>query len=93
MTHVQQVPQYQSAPQQQTRDKPGEFQRTKPPTFTYSVEPMDADVWLKTVEKKQQVVQCNNRENILFAAHQLVGPAVDWWEAYVEAHEEPETIN
>jgi hypothetical protein len=28
----------------------------------------------------------------LFAAHQLVGPAADWWDAYVEAHEEPETI-
>jgi hypothetical protein len=30
---------------------------------------------------------------ILFAAHQLVGPAADCWDAYVEAHEEPETIN
>jgi hypothetical protein len=29
----------------------------------------------------------------LFAAHQLVGPATDWWDAYIEAHEEPETIN
>jgi hypothetical protein len=29
----------------------------------------------------------------LFAAHQLVGPAADWWDAYVDAHEEPETIN
>jgi hypothetical protein len=26
-------------------------------------------------------------------AHQLVGPAADWWDAYLEAHEEPETIN
>jgi hypothetical protein len=25
--------------------------------------------------------------------HQLIGPAVDWWDAYVEAHEEPDTIN
>jgi hypothetical protein len=23
----------------------------------------------------------------------LEGPAVDWWDAYVEAHEEPESIN
>jgi hypothetical protein len=29
----------------------------------------------------------------LFASHQLVGPTVDWWDAYVEAHEEPESIN
>jgi hypothetical protein len=54
---------------------------------------MDADDWLKTVEKKLQVIQCNNSEKVLFAAHQLVGPATDWWDAYVQAHEEPETIN
>jgi hypothetical protein len=39
------------------------------------------------------VVQCNNREKVLLASHQLLGPAVDWWDAYVEAHEEPESIN
>jgi hypothetical protein len=54
---------------------------------------MDADDWLKTIEKKLYVVQCNNREKVLFASHQLEGPAVDWWDAYVEAHEEPESIN
>jgi hypothetical protein len=54
---------------------------------------MDADDWLKTIEKKLQVVQCNNREKVLFALHQLEGPAADWWDAYIEAHEEPESIN
>jgi hypothetical protein len=54
---------------------------------------MDADNWLRTIEKKLQVVHCTNRERVLFAAHQLVGPTIDWWDAYVEAHEEPETIN
>jgi hypothetical protein len=54
---------------------------------------MDTDDWLKTIEKKLQVVQCNNREKVLFTSHQLEGPAVDWWDAYVEAHEEPESIN
>jgi hypothetical protein len=51
------------------------------------------DDWLKTIEKKLQVVQCNNREKVLFASHHLVGPAADWWDAYVEAHEELESIN
>jgi hypothetical protein len=54
---------------------------------------MDANDWMKTIEKKLQVVQCNNREKVLFASHQLVGPAADWWDAYVEAHEEPKSIN
>jgi hypothetical protein len=54
---------------------------------------MDVDDWLKIVQKKLQVVQYNNRERVLFAAHQLVRPTVDWWDVYVEAHEEPKTIN
>jgi hypothetical protein len=35
-----------------SRDRLGDFQCTKPPTFSNSVEPMDADYWFKTVEKK-----------------------------------------
>jgi hypothetical protein len=41
------------------------------------VEPMDTDDWLKSVEKKLKVVQCNNCHI----------------SAYVEAHEEPESVN
>jgi hypothetical protein len=54
---------------------------------------MDADDWMKTIEKKLQVVQCNNREKVMFASHQLEGLVADWWDAYVEAHEESESIN
>jgi hypothetical protein len=85
--------QNQQAPQPQQRDKLGDFQRTKPPSFSHCVEPMDADDWLKTVEKKLQIVQCNNREKVLLASCHLTGPAADWWDAYVEAHEEPDSIN
>jgi hypothetical protein len=38
------------------RDRLGDFLRTKPPSFSYVVEPMDADDLLKSVEKKLQVV-------------------------------------
>jgi hypothetical protein len=34
MANMRQTPQYQPAPQQQPHDKLGEFQRTKPPTFS-----------------------------------------------------------
>jgi hypothetical protein len=81
------------APPPLPRDRLGDFQCTKPPTFSHSIEPMDADDWLKTVEKKLQVVQCNNRERVLLASHQLTGPAADWWDASIEAHAEPDTIN
>jgi hypothetical protein len=64
------------APPQQ-RDRLGDFQRTKPPIFSYVVEPMDADDWLNSIEKKLQVVQCNNCEKVLLASHQFSGPAAD----------------
>jgi hypothetical protein len=38
-------------------------------------------------------MQCNNHEKVLIASHQLSCPVVDLWDAYVEAHEEPESIN
>jgi hypothetical protein len=39
------------------RDRVGDFQHTKLPIFSYPMEPMNADEWLKFVEKKLQVVQ------------------------------------
>jgi hypothetical protein len=93
MDSMQQAQGHQPVPQPQPRDKLEEFQRTKPSTFSHSIEPMDADDWLKTIEKKLQVVQCNNREKVLFASHQLEGPAVDWCHTYIEAYEEPKSIN
>jgi hypothetical protein len=81
------------APPFPPRDRLGDFQCTKPPTFSHAVEPVDANDWLKSVEKKLQVVQCNNHEKVLLASQQLSGLAADWWNAYVEAHEEPESIN
>jgi hypothetical protein len=68
-------------------DRLGDIQRTKPPIFSYVVELMDADDWLKSDEKKLQVMQCNNREKVFLASHQLSGPTADWWDAYVEAHD------
>jgi hypothetical protein len=65
------------APPPQPRDRHGDFHRTNLPTFSHAVEPLDADHWLKSVEKKLQVAQCNNYENVLLASHQLSGLVVD----------------
>jgi hypothetical protein len=46
-----------------------------------------------SIEKKLQVVQCNNHEKLLLSSHQFSGPVADWWDAYVEAHEKPESFN
>jgi hypothetical protein len=75
------------------RDRLQDFQCTKSLTISHAVELMDADDWLKSVEKKLQVVQCNSLEKVLLASHQLSNPAANWCDAYMEAHGEPESIN
>jgi hypothetical protein len=44
------------APPPPPRDRLGDFQCTKPSTFSHAMELMDANDWLKSVEKKLQVV-------------------------------------
>jgi hypothetical protein len=47
---------------------------------------MEAGDWLKSIEKKLEIAQCNDHEKLLFAAHQLFGTAADWWETYRNSH-------
>jgi hypothetical protein len=51
----------------------GEFLRTRPTTFSQAKDPMEAEDWLKGVEKKLMIAQCTDHEKVLFAAHQLYG--------------------
>jgi hypothetical protein len=37
-------------------------------------------------------VQCNDREKVLFASGQLVGEASEWWNSYIDEHEQPHSI-
>jgi hypothetical protein len=43
LANMHQAQGHQLAPQPQLRDKLGEFQQTKSPIFSHSIEPMDAD--------------------------------------------------
>jgi hypothetical protein len=63
-----------------------------PPTYSHSTDPLDADDWLKTVTKKLEIVQCTDREMVLYAAGRLVGQAGDWWDAYATAHPNRQNI-
>jgi hypothetical protein len=69
-----------------------EFLRTRPTTFSQAKDPMDAEDWLKGVEKKLVIAQCSDREKVLFAAHQLYGTAANWWETYCNTHVDVNTI-
>jgi hypothetical protein len=69
-----------------------EFLRTHPTTFSQDKDPMDAEDWLKGVEKKLVIAQSTDREKVLFVAHQLYGTAANWWETYCNTHANADTI-
>ena len=63
-----------------------------PPTYSHSVDPLDADDWLKVTTKKLDITQCNDREKVLYASGCLEGSAADWWDGYTDAHANANTI-
>jgi hypothetical protein len=70
----------------------GEFLRTRPPVLTQVNDPLEADDWLKTMEKKLMIVRCSDREKVMFAAHQLAGPCSDWWDTYSSTYQDADAI-
>jgi hypothetical protein len=45
----------------------------KPPTFTSLPDPLDADDWLKSIEKMLNIAQCSDQEKVLYASGRLTG--------------------
>jgi hypothetical protein len=88
----QQVPLPPPPPTVAPCDKHREFMSHKPPTFASSPDPLDADDWLKSIEKMLNIAQCSDREKVLYASGRLTGPAADWWDSYTAAHDAADTI-
>ena len=75
-------------PPQQSRDRRAEFLRGHPPMFSHTSDPLQADDWLRAVERQLDIAQCDDRERVLYAAGQLRGAALDWWESHrIQDHE------
>jgi hypothetical protein len=66
-----------------------EFLRTKPPTFGGSVNPLDADDWLRAILRELEPFHCEDRDKVLLATNQLTGTALAWWENYYAAAKIP----
>jgi hypothetical protein len=75
------------------RDRHREFMSPKPPTFSHSPDPLQADDWIKTVDKMLNLAQCTDREKVLYASGRLEGTTADWWDAYTAAHDNPDAIS
>ena len=69
-------------PPPQARDRHAEFLRGHPLTFYHTSDPLQADDWLHAVECQLDIAQCDDRERVLYAAAQLRGAALDWWESH-----------
>jgi hypothetical protein len=82
----------QQAPPPPHQSLLAEFLRTRPTTFSQAKDPMDAEDWLKGIEKKLVIAQCTDREKVLFVVHQLYGTATNWWETYCNTHVNVDTI-
>ena len=70
---------------QTMNDKLTAFLRTKPPTYAGSSNLLDADDWLCVIQRKLEPFECQDRDKVLLAAHQLTGSALAWWENYCAA--------
>ncbi|WVZ76764.1 hypothetical protein U9M48_024706 [Paspalum notatum var. saurae] len=90
MHQVQQQP--PPPPPPQPRDRHAEFLKGHPSVFTHSADPMDAEDWLRAVERELDVAQCTDQEKVLYGPHQLRGAAQQWWKSYRLAHNNPNTI-
>jgi hypothetical protein len=53
---------------------------------------MDAEDWLRTVERELHTAQCDDREKVLYGPRLLRGATQSWWESYLATHAHPDAI-
>ena len=59
-----------------------DFIKLYPPKFNHSVEPLDADDWLRSITHKLRSVNVAEANKVTYAAYHLEGPASLWWENF-----------
>src|SRR3954469_13474500 len=57
-----------------------DFILLKSPVFRCSSEPLEADDWLHSIERKLVTSHVAPDDRVIFAAYFLEGAAVEWWE-------------
>ena len=53
------------------RDKLGEFLKGRPLVFSHATNPLEADDWLRVVERQLNIAQCDDQQKVLYALGQL----------------------
>ena len=75
-----------NAPPPPPVDRLARFLSLKPTKFSSSSEPIEADDWLRSINKNLVTCECTDAEKVRFTAHLLEGPAATWWEIYQVTH-------
>src|SRR4051812_49058570 len=60
-----------------------DFIHLRPPVFSYSTEPLAADDWIRSIERKLQVGHVTDGDKVNYATYHLEGAANSWWENYL----------
>src|SRR3954465_2656912 len=60
-----------------------DFILLNPPIFRCSSKPLDADDWLRSIERKLEMAHVAPDDRVMFAAYFLEGAAAEWWESFV----------
>ena len=74
--HLAQQQQRQTNPQVTFKT----FQVVNPPEFKGSLEPIEANVWIKEIEKAFALVKVKEEQKVEFASYYLKNEATYWWE-------------
>ena len=61
----------------------GDFIKAQPPYFADSKEPLDADDWLRTIERKLITLCVHECDRVNFATYKLEGAAGAWREGFL----------
>src|SRR4051812_37353967 len=60
-----------------------DFSRHHPPVFNYSTEPLDADEWLHSIERKLYAGHVADGDRVNYTTYHLEGAASPWWENFM----------
>ncbi|BAH94833.1 Os10g0357350 [Oryza sativa Japonica Group] len=66
----------------------GEFQKLKPPTFSGTANPLEAEEWIVAMEKSFEAMGCTDKEKIIYATYMLQSSAFEWWDAHKKSYSE-----
>src|SRR3954462_11177517 len=63
-----------------------DFILLKPPVFRCSFEPLEADDWLRSIERKLETAHVAPNDRVMFAVYFLEGAAGEWWRTMLQCN-------